>query len=134
MLAGLAFKISAVPFHMWTPDVYEGAPTPVTAFFASAPKVAALALTMRVALDAFGHQADAWRQIVIFAALASIVVGALGAIGQTNIKRLLAYSLDQQCRLHPDRPCRRHAGGRVRDAGLPRDLCRDDDRRLRLRC
>ena len=92
VLAGLAFKISAVPFHMWTPDVYEGAPTPVTTFFASAPKVAALALTMRVALDAFGHQAGAWQQIVIFAALASIVVGALGAIGQDNIKRLLAYS------------------------------------------
>jgi len=92
VLAGLAFKISAVPFHMWTPDVYEGAPTPVTTFFATAPKVAALALTMRVALDAFGPQADAWQQIVIFAALASIVVGALGAIGQDNIKRLLAYS------------------------------------------
>ena len=92
MLAGLAFKISAVPFHMWTPDVYEGAPTPVTTFFASAPKVAAVALTARVALEAFGGQVDAWRQIVIFASLASIVVGALGAIGQTNIKRLLAYS------------------------------------------
>ena len=92
VLAGLAFKISAVPFHMWTPDVYEGAPTPVTTLFATAPKIAALALTMRVALDAFGSQVDAWRQIVIFAALASIVVGALGAIGQTNIKRLMAYS------------------------------------------
>ncbi len=92
VLAGLAFKISAVPFHMWTPDVYEGAPTPVTAFFASAPKVAALGLTMRVALEAFGTQAAAWQQIVIFAAIASIVVGALGAIGQTNLKRLLAYS------------------------------------------
>ncbi len=92
VLAGLAFKISAVPFHMWTPDVYEGAPTPVTTFFATAPKVAALALTMRVSLEAFGTQPDAWRQIVIFAALASIVVGALGAIGQANIKRLLAYS------------------------------------------
>ena len=92
VLAGLAFKIAAVPFHMWTPDVYEGAPTPVTTFFATAPKVAALALTMRVALDAFGTQADAWRQIVIFAALASIMVGALGAIGQANIKRLMAYS------------------------------------------
>ncbi|MEO6716495.1 MAG: NADH-quinone oxidoreductase subunit NuoN [Novosphingobium sp.] len=92
MLAGLAFKISAVPFHMWTPDVYEGSPTPVTTFFATAPKVAALALTMRVALSAFGSQAHAWQQIVIFAALASIVVGALGAIGQQNIKRLLAYS------------------------------------------
>ncbi|HEX8057666.1 MAG TPA: NADH-quinone oxidoreductase subunit NuoN [Novosphingobium sp.] len=92
VLAGLAFKIAAVPFHMWTPDVYEGAPTPVTTFFATAPKVAALGLTMRVALEAFGTQADAWRQIVIFAALASIVVGALGAIGQKNIKRLMAYS------------------------------------------
>jgi NADH-quinone oxidoreductase subunit N len=92
MLAGLAFKISAVPFHMWTPDVYEGAPTPVTTFFATAPKVAALGLTMRVMLDAFGEQAAAWQQIVVFIALASIVVGALGAIGQTNIKRLMAYS------------------------------------------
>ncbi|MCB2089333.1 MAG: NADH-quinone oxidoreductase subunit N, partial [Sphingomonadaceae bacterium] len=92
VLAGLAFKISAVPFHMWTPDVYEGAPTPVTTFFASAPKVAALALTMRVALEAFGGQTGAWQQVVIFVALASIVVGALGAIGQENIKRLLAYS------------------------------------------
>jgi len=92
VLAGLAFKISAVPFHMWTPDVYEGAPTPVTTFFASAPKVAALALTIRVAIEAFGTQAAAWQQIVEFAALASVVVGALGAIGQRNIKRLLAYS------------------------------------------
>ena len=92
MLVGLAFKISAVPFHMWTPDVYEGAPTPVTTFFATAPKVAAIALLSRVALDAFGDQVFAWRQVVIFAALASIVVGALGAIGQNNLKRLLAYS------------------------------------------
>ena len=92
MLAGLAFKISAAPFHMWTPDVYEGAPTPVTAFFASAPKVAAIALLARVSIEAFGQQAEAWRQIVIFAALLSIVIGALGAIGQANVKRLLAYS------------------------------------------
>ena len=92
VLAGLAFKIAAVPFHMWTPDVYEGSPTPVTLFFASAPKVAAVALLARVAMDAFGNQADAWRQVVIFAAIASIVVGALGAIGQSNIKRFLAYS------------------------------------------
>lgn len=92
VFAGLAFKISAVPFHMWTPDVYEGAPTPVTTFFATAPKVAAVSLAARVALDAFGTQAAAWQQVVIFAALASIVVGALGAIGQANIKRLLAYS------------------------------------------
>jgi NADH-quinone oxidoreductase subunit N len=92
VLAGLAFKISAVPFHMWTPDVYEGAPTPVTTFFATAPKVAAMTLTMRVALDAFGTQVHAWQQIVIFAALASILWGAFGAIGQANIKRLMAYS------------------------------------------
>ncbi|MXO90338.1 NADH-quinone oxidoreductase subunit NuoN [Pontixanthobacter aquaemixtae] len=92
VLAGLAFKIAAVPFHMWTPDVYEGAPTPVTAFFATAPKVAAVAITMRIALDPFGGNAAAWQQIIIFAALASIVVGALGAIGQQNLKRLLAYS------------------------------------------
>ncbi|WP_271438665.1 NADH-quinone oxidoreductase subunit NuoN [Pontixanthobacter luteolus] len=92
LLAGLAFKISAVPFHMWTPDVYEGAPTPVTAFFSTAPKVAAIAMTMRMALDPFGGQIEIWQQIVIFAALASIIVGALGAIGQENLKRLLAYS------------------------------------------
>ena len=92
VLSGLAFKISAVPFHMWTPDVYEGAPTPVTTLFASAPKVAALALTMRVSFEAFGSKAAAWQQIMTFAALASVVVGALGAIGQSNLKRLLAYS------------------------------------------
>ena len=92
MLAGLAFKISAVPFHMWTPDVYEGAPTPVTTLFATAPKVAALALTMRVTLFAFGGHPGAWQQIVIFVALASILWGALGAIGQGNLKRLLAFS------------------------------------------
>ena len=92
VLAGLAFKVSAVPFHMWTPDVYEGAPTPVTAFFASAPKVAAMAMLVRMAMDPFLGQTESWRQIVIFAALASIVVGALGAIGQQNLKRLLAYS------------------------------------------
>jgi NADH-quinone oxidoreductase subunit N len=92
VLAGLAFKISAVPFHMWTPDVYEGAPTPVTAFFASAPKVAAMALLVRVSVDAMGPATDAWRQIVIFAALASTVLGGVAAIGQKNIKRLLAYS------------------------------------------
>ena len=92
LLAGLAFKISAVPFHMWTPDVYEGAPTPVTAFFASAPKVAAVLLTTRVCLDALGPAIDAWRQIMIVVALGSILLGAVAAFGQTNIKRLLAYS------------------------------------------
>jgi NADH-quinone oxidoreductase subunit N len=92
VLAGVAFKASVVPFHMWTPDVYEGAPTPVTAFFASAPKVAAVLLATRVCIDALGPATDAWRQIMIFAALASIFLGAVAAFGQTNIKRLLAYS------------------------------------------
>lgn len=92
VLAGVAFKISAVPFHMWTPDVYEGAPTPVTAFFASAPKAAAVLLGTRICLDALAPATDAWRQIVIFASLASIFLGAVAAYGQTNIKRLLAYS------------------------------------------
>ncbi|HET9398072.1 MAG TPA: NADH-quinone oxidoreductase subunit NuoN [Sphingomicrobium sp.] len=92
VMAGVAFKISAVPFHMWTPDVYEGAPTPVTAFFASAPKIAAVLLATRLSLDALGPAIEAWRQIVIVAALASIALGAIAAYGQTNIKRLLAYS------------------------------------------
>ncbi len=92
VLAGLAFKISAVPFHMWTPDVYEGAPTPVTTFFASAPKVAAIGLLVRVAIEALGPAGLDWQQVVIFVALASILFGAVAAIGQTNIKRLMAYS------------------------------------------
>ncbi|MCB2015565.1 MAG: NADH-quinone oxidoreductase subunit NuoN [Sphingobium sp.] len=92
VLAALAFKISAVPFHMWTPDVYEGAPTPVTAFFASAPKVAAMGLLVRVSMEAMGSALTSWQQIVIFVALASILFGAVAAIGQSNIKRLLAYS------------------------------------------
>jgi NADH-quinone oxidoreductase subunit N len=92
VLAGLAFKVSAVPFHMWTPDVYEGAPTPVTAFFASAPKAAAVLLATRLCIEGLGPATDAWRQIVIFAALASIFLGAVAAWGQNNIKRLLAYS------------------------------------------
>jgi len=92
VLAGLAFKASAVPFHMWTPDVYEGAPTPVTMFFGTAPKVAAVLLATRLCVDGLAPATDAWRQIVIFAALASIFLGAVAAYGQTNIKRLLAYS------------------------------------------
>ena len=92
VLAGLAFKISAVPFHMWTPDVYEGAPTPVTAFFAAAPKMAAMALVVRVTMGAFEPIALDWQQIVSFIAIASMVLGAFAAIGQTNIKRLMAYS------------------------------------------
>jgi NADH-quinone oxidoreductase subunit N len=92
VLAGLAFKISAVPFHMWTPDVYEGAPTPVTAFFASAPKLAAMALIVRVVINAFAPIAPDWQQIVTFIAIASMALGSFAAIGQTNIKRLMAYS------------------------------------------
>jgi len=92
LLAGLCFKISVVPFHMWTPDVYEGAPTPVTAFFASAPKVAALAVFTRVALTAFPGILTQWQQIVVFVAIASMALGAFAAIGQKNIKRLMAYS------------------------------------------
>ncbi|MEO0545935.1 MAG: NADH-quinone oxidoreductase subunit NuoN [Pseudomonadota bacterium] len=92
VLAGLAFKISAVPFHMWTPDVYEGAPTPVTAFFAAAPKVAAMALLIRVVHGAFEPAAADWKQIIAFLAIASMALGAFAAIGQNNIKRLMAYS------------------------------------------
>jgi NADH-quinone oxidoreductase subunit N len=92
LLAGLCFKISAVPFHMWTPDVYEGAPTPVTAFFASAPKVAAIAVFTRVAFTAFPGILSQWQQIVVFVAIASMALGSFAAIGQKNIKRLMAYS------------------------------------------
>jgi NADH-quinone oxidoreductase subunit N len=92
LLAGIAFKISAVPFHMWTPDVYEGAPTPVTAFFASAPKVAAMALMIRLVTVPFGAVTGDWQQVVIFLSIASMVLAAFAAIGQNNIKRLLAYS------------------------------------------
>jgi NADH-quinone oxidoreductase subunit N len=92
ILAGLAFKISAVPFHMWTPDVYEGAPTPVTAFFASAPKMAAMALLTRVAVETFQPITHDWQQVIVFIAIASMVLGAFAAIGQRNIKRLMAYS------------------------------------------
>ena len=92
MLAGLAFKISAVPFHMWTPDVYEGAPSPVTAFLAAAPKVAAMALMVRVVMEAFEPARADWQQIITFIAIASMALGAFAAIGQTNIKRLMAYS------------------------------------------
>ncbi len=92
LMAGFAFKISAVPFHMWTPDVYEGAPTPVTAFFAAAPKLAAMALTVRVLITAFPAVTLQWQQIVVFLSIASMALGAFAAIGQTNIKRLMAYS------------------------------------------
>lgn len=92
MSAGFAFKVSAAPFHMWTPDVYEGAPTPVTAFMATAPKMAAMGLFARVVHDAFGGVVGDWQQIVAFLSVVSMFLGAVAAIGQTNIKRLMAYS------------------------------------------
>ncbi|MEO8882189.1 MAG: NADH-quinone oxidoreductase subunit NuoN [Devosia sp.] len=92
LLAGVAFKIAAVPFHMWTPDVYEGAPTPVTAFFATAPKVAAMALFIRIVTVSFAPVVHDWQQIVIFLSIASMVLASFAAIGQTNLKRFIAYS------------------------------------------
>ncbi|MFL6799302.1 MAG: NADH-quinone oxidoreductase subunit NuoN [Xanthobacteraceae bacterium] len=92
LFAGFCFKVSAVPFHMWTPDVYEGAPTPVTAFFAAAPKVAGLAMFVRTTIVAFPGVLGQWQQIVVFVAIASMALGAFAAIGQRNIKRLMAYS------------------------------------------
>jgi NADH-quinone oxidoreductase subunit N len=92
LFVGFCFKVSAVPFHMWTPDVYEGAPTPVTTFFASAPKIAAMAVLVRVVFSAFPGISGDWRQILAFVSIASMGLGAFAAIGQTNIKRLMAYS------------------------------------------
>lgn len=92
LLAGIAFKISAVPFHMWTPDVYEGSVSPITAFFAAAPKIAAMAMLIRVVIGAFEPVTPDWQQILVFIAIASMTLGAFAAIGQTNIKRLMAYS------------------------------------------
>src|SRR5437016_9709258 len=92
LFAGFCFKVSAVPFHMWTPDVYEGAPTPVTAFFAAAPKVAGIAMFVRAAVMAFPGITPQWQQIVVFVSIASMALGSFAAIGQRNIKRLMAYS------------------------------------------
>ncbi len=92
IVAGLAFKISAVPFHMWTPDVYEGAPTPVTAFMSTAPKVAAIALLLRALEVPFGHLGSSWTQLIVLISIASMLLGSLAAIGQSSIKRLMAYS------------------------------------------
>jgi NADH-quinone oxidoreductase subunit N len=92
VVVGLAFKVSAVPFHMWVPDVYEGAPTPVTAFFSVAPKMAAVALFVRFLIEPFGPMLGEWRQIVVFLSIASMVLGSVAAIAQTNVKRLMAYS------------------------------------------
>ena len=92
ILSGLAFKISLVPFHMWTPDVYEGAPTPITAFFAIVPKLAATALIFRFCLEPFAKFHFEWTQVIFFLSIASMFLGAIAAISQNNIKRLLAYS------------------------------------------
>src|SRR5436190_22986218 len=92
LFAGFCFKVSAVPFHMWTPDVYEGAPTPITAFFAAAPKVAAIAMFVRPTVTAFPGITGQWQQIVVFVSIASMTLGAFAAIGQRNFKRLMAYS------------------------------------------
>ena len=92
IVAGLAFKVSAVPFHMWTPDVYEGAPTPVTAFMGTAPKVAAIVLLVRLLSDPFGALLGQWQQLIVLVSIASMILGSLAAIGQRNIKRLMAYS------------------------------------------
>ena len=92
LAAGIAFKISAVPFHMWTPDVYEGSPTPVTAFFAAAPKMAGIAMAVRLFVDAFPGILSQWQQIIVFISIASMALGSFAAIGQRNIKRLMAYS------------------------------------------
>ena len=92
LFAGFCFKVSAVPFHMWTPDVYEGAPTPVTAFFAAAPKVAGIAMFVRTSVMAFPGITGEWQQIVVFVSIASMLLGSFGAIGQRNFKRLMAYS------------------------------------------
>src|SRR5215510_3123551 len=92
LCAGLAFKVSAVPFHMWTPDVYEGAPTPITAFFSAAPKVAAICLFTRVLVDAFGGLTHQWQQIIFVISVGSMILGAFAAMAQRNIKRLMAYS------------------------------------------
>ena len=92
LLVGMAFKISAVPFHMWTPDVYEGSPTPVTAFFSTVPKLAAIAMLARLLFGAFGDAFFEWQQIIVFLSISSMLVGSIAAIGQNNIKRLMAYS------------------------------------------
>jgi NADH-quinone oxidoreductase subunit N len=92
VIVGLAFKISAAPFHMWTPDVYEGAPTPVSAFFATAPKIAAMALFLRTMAEPFGHLLVSWRLLIEIISIVSMILGALAAIGQTSVKRLMAYS------------------------------------------
>ena len=92
IIVGLAFKVSAVPFHMWTPDVYEGSPTSVTSFFALVPKIAAISVFIRFMYVPFVNVISQWQTIIIFLSIASMILGAVAAIGQSNIKRLMAYS------------------------------------------
>ena len=132
MLAGLAFKVSAAPFHMWTPDVYEGSPTPVTAFFATAPKVAAMALIARVAQDAFGAIPGQWGQVLAALAVISMFLGAIAAIGQKDIKRLMAYSSIAHMGYALIGLAVGTARGRAGDADLHGDLCHHERRHLRL--
>ena len=131
MFVGFCFKISAVPFHMWTPDVYEGAPTPVTAFFAAAPKVAGIAIFVRATVVAFPGITHEWQQIVVFVSIASMVLGAFAAIGQRNIKRLMAYSSIGHMGFALVGLAAGNAGRRAGRAGLYVDLCGDDARHLR---
>ena len=132
VLVGLAFKISAVPFHMWTPDVYEGAPTPVTVFFSTAPKVAAFALLLRTMATPFGHQLIAWQQLIVLVSIASMILGALAAIGQTQHQAADGVFLDRPHGLCADRPRGRHAGRHPRRAGLSDRLRVHERRHIRL--
>ena len=131
LMTGLAFKMSVVPFHMWTPDVYEGAPTPVTAFFAAAPKMAAVAVTVRVVMTAFPGITLQWQQLIVFISILSMALGSFAAIGQANIKRLMAYSVDRPYGFCARRPCRRHPARGARRAPLYDDLSRHDARHFR---
>ena len=131
VLAGLAFKISAVPFHMWTPDVYEGAPTPVTTFFASAPKIAAMAVLVRVALTAFPGITNDWRQILTFVSIASMALGVLRRHRPEQLQAADGLFLDRPHGLRAGRPRRRHGRGRAERHRLYGDLCRHDARDFR---
>ena len=128
---GLAFKVSAVPFHMWTPDVYEGAPTPVTAFFSVAPKIAAMALFVRVMVGPFGGLLSEWRQVIWFISVASMLLGAFAAHQPDQHQAADGLQLDRPCRLCADRPGRRERGRRARHSRLSRDLSLHEYRRLR---
>ena len=132
VIMGLAFKVSAVPFHMWTPDVYEGSPTPVTAFFATAPKMAAMGLFARVVHDAFGMAVADWSQIIALLAVLSMFLGAVAAIGQRNIKRMMAYSSISHMGFAADGLGDRHRTWRAGDAGLHGNLHHHEHRHLCL--